>query len=83
LQVIIIVLLEVDPSPHEFIEATIINPAIIILNSVWAAGHVEAIINNLNFVRFREGCNGFKISLGSLLFDSCLSEGFLRSIDVF
>jgi hypothetical protein len=76
LQVIIVILLEVDPSPHEFIEATVINPAIIILNSVWAATHVEAIINNLDFVRFREGCDSFEIRLGSLFFDSCLSEGF-------
>jgi hypothetical protein len=82
LQVIIVVLLEIYPSPHEFIEATVINPAIIILNSIRAATDVEAIIYNLDFMRLRKGCNGFKISLGSLLFDSCLSQGFLRSIDV-
>jgi hypothetical protein len=83
LQVIIIVLLEVDPSPHEFIEAAVINPAIIILNSIWAATDIEAIIYNLDFMRFRESCDSFEISLGSLFFDSCLSEGFLRSIGVF
>jgi len=83
LEVIIIVLFEVDPSPHEFIESTVINPAIINLSCVWAATDIEAVIYNLNFVRFKEGCDGFEIRLGSLFFDSCLSEGFLRSINVF
>jgi hypothetical protein len=67
LQVIIVVLLQIDPTPNEFVEAAVINTAIIVIDGV------RAVIKDLDFLGLRQSCNSFKISLSSLLFHSGLS----------
>lgn len=66
LQVIIVVLLEIDPAPNEFVEAAVIDTTIIALQGV------TTVIYDLDFVGLRQGCDCFKVSLSSLLFHSCL-----------
>lgn len=73
LQVIIVVLLKIDPTPNEFAETAVINAAVGSMDGARAAAAVDSIIYDLDFVRLRQSCNGFKICLCSLLLHSCLS----------